>query len=73
MHFVGKPVYCARPAEALVDLRTFFQRAAALVSVGVTGDEAGLIMSEAEATPWTAAATACPAGAAHTFMATEAL
>ena len=40
--FVGKPVYRARPAEALADPRAFLQRAAALASVEVAGDEAGL-------------------------------
>ncbi|WP_134604621.1 PTS fructose-like transporter subunit IIB [Pseudomonas aeruginosa] len=71
--FVGKPVYRARPAEALADPRAFLQRAAALASVEVAGDEAGLVAPEAGAAPRIVAVTACPTGVAHTFMAAEAL
>ena len=59
--FVGKPVYRARPAEALADPRAFLQRAAALASVEVAGDEAGLVAPEAGAAPRIVAVTACPA------------
>ncbi|MEB5078243.1 PTS fructose-like transporter subunit IIB [Pseudomonas aeruginosa] len=71
--FVGKPVYRARPAEALADPRAFLQRAAALASVEVAGDEVGLVAPEAGAAPRIVAVTACPTGVAHTFMAAEAL
>lgn len=66
-------MYRARPAEALADPRAFLQRAAALASVEVAGDEAGLVAPEAGAAPRIVAVTACPTGVAHTFMAAEAL
>ncbi|MGC3581735.1 PTS fructose transporter subunit IIB, partial [Pseudomonas aeruginosa] len=58
---------------ALADPRAFLQRAAALASVEVAGDVAGLVVPEAGAAPRIVAVSACPTGVAHTFMAAEAL
>ncbi|WP_281687332.1 PTS fructose-like transporter subunit IIB [Pseudomonas citronellolis] len=67
--FAGKPLFQARPAEALAEPAAFLQRAAAEAQPWQGAAEPKV---EAKAVR-VVAVTACPTGVAHTFMAAEAL